>query len=132
MAYKKPDYSNVIKADNPVEEHPTDVNELAIWWLSQQDCEIIIDEHPEDDIAPDILPGYLKIEFRSRYGRPGRGRLWVSIDEDFKVNDISWPEPETPLAKHCGLCGGIVMWRKDLDALSILPGIVTDMFLNRL
>ena len=106
----------------------TDVNSLAIWWLSQADCEAIaVDEHaPEGE----LLPQYLKDEFNSRYGRPGRGRLW--IPEGIDGFDVSWPEPETPIAKICGNCGGIVFWRKDMDALSILPGLVTDLFLNRL
>ncbi len=121
----------IIRADNPVHEQPTDVNELAIWWLSQSDSEILSDGN-EELFPPDILPDYLEDEVMSRYGRPARGRLWVSMAQGFKINDLKWPDPETPLAKHCGLCGGIVLWRKDLPSLATLPGLVTDMNLQRL
>jgi hypothetical protein len=110
----------------PEVEKPTDVSELAIWWLTQEDCELI------GGNLPNVSPEYLKSQYRSRLGRPGRGRLWVDDDEGFGITDIEWPEGDHPIAEHCSYCGGIVMWRKDLDALAILPGLVTDMHLNRL
>jgi hypothetical protein len=120
--------NNVMRADNPVYEHPTDVNELAIWWLSEPDCyAIAVDEHAPEDEG---LPQYLQDEFNNRYGRAGRGRLWVP--KGFVANDLIWPEPETPIAIMCEKCGGIVFWRKDLHTLATFPGLVTDMHLNRI
>ena len=43
---------------------------LAIWWLSQHDCEAIGDWPAVAD-----LPPYLVRQYESRRGRPGRGRL---------------------------------------------------------
>lgn len=105
----------------------TDVKELAVWWLSQADSQAIA----VSERAPGNLgwPEYLVSEFNSRYGRAGRGRLWVP--PGITIRDIHWPDPETPIATICSNCGGIVFWRKDIEAIKQLPGLITDMELNR-
>jgi hypothetical protein len=107
----------------------TDKNELAVWWLNQWDYENGIElEDGKLDIFG--LPEYLQDEVRSRQGRPGRGRLWVP--DGIEIQDIPWPEKETPLTRHLGKCGGIVFWRRDLPIVKEFPGVVTDMDLVRL
>ncbi len=53
--------------------------DLLIWWTGQEECEAIYALHEEDDenrVLPATVPEYIRLEFRSRYGRAGRGRLW--------------------------------------------------------
>lgn len=126
----------------------TSVDEIAVWWTSQAHCEAVGEPHyykgnedywatrTEDqkkgvywlDDSP--LPDYLKRQFLSRYGRAGRGRLWVP--EGIEVRDMEWPDPETPIAQKASNCGGIVFWRNDLDIVRQFPGFVTDWELNLL
>jgi hypothetical protein len=68
----------------------------------------------------------------SRYGRYGRGRLWVA-DEFPDVTVDPWPD--TALAKYLGPDGqgaaGIVIWAADAHKLADFPGIITDIRLRR-
>jgi hypothetical protein len=97
---------------------------LYIWWLSQHHCERI-----GDGVMLIVAgaPEYLYDEFRSRWGRPGRGRLWVA--EQFGVTDIEWDEVKaTPL--NLDACGGIVIAESELELCRKCPGVVTDLALN--
>lgn len=96
---------------------------LLVWWLTQADCEAIGDELPGE------VPEYIREEYKSRRGRVGRGRIWVSR----RFADVSIdPWPDTPLAKHVGeKAGGIVVCEWDSRFLSQFPGIVTDTTIRR-
>lgn len=95
---------------------------MLIWWLNQADCEAI-------GSSVKRAPKYLQLQYRDRLGRPGRGRLWA--DRRFGEPSVS-PWPDTPLARLLGEgYGGIVIEDEDLPRLRTLPGIVTDMQLNR-
>jgi hypothetical protein len=97
--------------------------ELAIWWLTQEECEAIRQSDRN-------LPGYLGEEFDSRHGRPGRGRLWVP--KNLGTAEVK-PWPNKPMARFLGAnAGGIVIDRDDVPMLAEFPGIVTDMELRRL
>ena len=97
-------------------------NKYYIWWLDQHDCEVI------DRIYPELpLPEYIADQFYSRYGRAGRGRLWVP--SDIPVDSIKWKE--TPLTEYFAEnSGGIVFHARDLQRVNHLPGFVTDLNLE--
>lgn len=97
---------------------PTDV---LIWWLSQSDV-LFMERWP--------LPERLAGQLRSCSGRNGRGRLW--IDPGLKLGTVEvtgWPG--TPLARHCEERAGVVILRSELPLLAQLPGLVTDLKLQR-
>lgn len=97
-------------------------NDLRIWWLDQEDCQAI---GPK---LPDHFPPHLVGQYESRLGRPGRGRLWV--DPSFgDVKTEVWPD--TPLGRRLQDCAGIVCLFGDLVLLHNMPGIVTDLQVNR-
>ena len=96
---------------------------MKIWWLNQKDCQTIGDKLSDD------IPSYLKNEYESMLYRSGRGRLWVG--KHFKDASVS-PWPETPLAKLLGEdYGGIVIDDQDSLLIKDLPGIVTNMKLEK-
>jgi len=83
------------------------------------------------------IPRYLKKEIKSRYGRPGRARLWCpsSFPEGICVNP--WPDTELghELAGRRGYgldAGGIVFKKKDLEIAKQIPGTITDLELNQI
>lgn len=96
---------------------PTD---LAIWWLSPWEMTAIGDEP--------ALPPYLHSEYRSLLGRNPRGRLWTPREIDIK--EIEWVDGA--IGDWCQKCGGIVFWRKDLETLRNMPGLITDLSMKRL
>lgn len=100
-------------------------NHYLIWWLNQADCQAIGQELTAE------VPQYLRDQYRSRLGRPGRGRLWQSseaIPDDVSVD----PWPDTALARvFSGDYGGIVIRPDDLPHVAQLPGVVTDTTLRR-
>jgi hypothetical protein len=113
----------------------------AIWWLSQEDCEALetmIDYSrgfiPSDgggvySYEPCVtrslrIPGYIAREYRSRLGRPGRGRLW--IPPEIPVTECVWDD-ELPVCQRAISCGGIVVHARDWHKLRDLPGFITDL-----
>lgn len=95
--------------------------DVLVWWLSQDECEAIGDELADD------APAYLCLEYRSRLGRPGRGRLWV--DDQFDDVGIPW-DTTKPASRLAGERGGIVIWASDAAHVFSLPGFLTDCRLN--
>ncbi len=93
----------------------------VIWWLDQAACELAVALGAANADWPD----YIKSEFKSRYGRAGRGRLWVPLGfKDFK--DIDW-QSEDPASIAVGAdCGGIVIHHSDVYHVLSWPGFVTD------
>lgn len=97
-------------------------DDYLIWWTDQDECEAA----PEAGI--ERLPDYLRSEFRSRLGRPGRGRLWVA--PHIPLGDgIGWDDNK-PAARLAGKRAGIVIEAKDKPAVLALPGFLTDLKLN--
>jgi hypothetical protein len=80
------------------------------------------------DRLPRKLAPYVRREYRSLVGRAGRGRLWT--DSKFGAVAID-PWPNSALARWCEQCGGIVIKESDAHGLVTLPGILTDLALNR-
>lgn len=97
-------------------------NDLVIWWLDQADCEAIGQE------LPGLAPAYLMEQYKYRFGRPGRGRLWV--DPQFGSVAVE-PWPMNPLSQRLAACAGIVMRSEHLSHIEQLPGLVTDLQLHR-
>lgn len=102
-----------------------DRKDILLWWTNQIDCEHVSRLDPE-------LPDYIATQFESRYGRAGRGRLWV--DKHFKDLNIQVdPWPDTPIARFLGRdSGGIAFLRDDLGHVEKLPGVITDLDLNEI
>lgn len=124
LRWKKPRriFVNSMSDLSPAPTHP-----LAIWWLAQHDYECIDAAYPEG--LPNV-PIYIREQFDSRRGRPGRGRLWIAGELPQDGIEI-WPA-EAPFARAANECGGIVIWRKDAKLIASLPGFITDYDLNPL
>jgi hypothetical protein len=99
------------------------MDEIVIWWLTQNDCTAIGKDLPES------FPEYVRREYRSRLGSAGRARLWASKHFGF-VGIYPWPN--TPLSKSLEAAGGIVIYKRDLPLLTEMPGLCTDIKLQRL
>lgn len=93
---------------------------VLVWWTSQADCEKIVD-------LPPHIPDYIISEFDSRYGRPGRGRLWVN--QQFDIRGINWDDAH-PVAAKAIDCGGIIIEADDAAFIKDYPGFITDVNLN--
>lgn len=106
----------------------------AIWWLTEQDMR---------ELAPDFedmpmreagarmkLPPRIVRLFRDRWGRPGRGRLWMP--ESAPVLQCCSPWPDSAEARHALVAGGLLIKRKDLVHVLGKPGVVTDFNLVRI
>lgn len=104
------------------------MDDLCIWWVDQLDYEAIGPELQAE------FPAYIRTEYRSRAGRPGRGRLWVApeIEKAYQCNIQVSEWPDSPMGRRLGLCGGIVVRVKDVPRISLLPGMLTDFKLRRL
>lgn len=113
------------QAISAVADKPT----LLVWWLNPADCEWI--DSVSNMPVVTQMPAYIYTQYRSRYGRPGRGRLWRSPELGSEPIVIEWPA--TALARRLAEdYGGIVIRERDLPALKGLPGIVTDMSLDQI
>jgi hypothetical protein len=93
---------------------------FLIWWTNQGDCE---------RITPlDSWPTWLYDEFRSRYGRPGRGRLWVPQlwkNDAPKGITVEWDDGKNWLCRAANDAGGIVIPADALRHVQFMPGFVT-------
>jgi hypothetical protein len=83
------------------------VAELAIWWLSEDECRIVMNSFA------DLIPTLVLAAVESMQGRPKRGRLWFCS------------ELELPSC-YIGERGGIVFHAQDARRLAFLPGYVSD------
>lgn len=97
--------------------------QYCIWWTSQRDCELI----EERELFSETIPDYIRVEYRSRLGRNGRGRLWVH--ESLSANDIEW-DASKPASRLAEERGGIVIHKEDSQHVFGLPGFLTDTKLN--
>lgn len=104
---------------------------FAIWWTAHEDCEAISYNLAE---GWDV-PSYLASEYRSRFGRAGRARLWIAAEltREGCPNEAKFPLPLTPLAAviERRSMAGIVIRASDLGCLEELPGFVTDFECGR-
>lgn len=117
-----------------------------IWWVSQANTERMGHPAYKDEVDDSYLeegyfwredtdlPDYIFSELRSRYGRPGRGRLWTS--PDIKVDDLDVDDAESDLVRRmivseCQDCGGIVFRKEDLKYVRKYPGFITDLEYNK-
>ena len=100
--------------------------ELFIWWVGSKDCERI------GPTAPTSLPDYVQEQYKDRYMRSARGRLWV--DKRFGAQEITeWPDTSISRCIQDANSGGIVFSAKDLHLFKdsvIKGGVVTDFKLR--
>lgn len=99
----------------------SDTTQYLVWWTSQVECELIGEELPE------AVPMYIRKEYRSRFGRNGRGRLWVA--DEINSGDMAWDESK-PAARLANERGGIVIRPEDASHVVALPGFLTDWQLD--
>jgi hypothetical protein len=93
------------------------MTKYLIWWTSQADHE---------RVTPlDTWPSWLYDEFRSRAGRAGRGRLWVSSKFKDAPEEAAWDESKWT-CQIANDAGGIVIPLGDLHHVWMLPGFITD------
>lgn len=103
---------------------------LAIWWTSETDCLAIGEPSGDEPDLPALAacPDYIRDQYHSRYGRNGRGRLWVA-DRFGDCHVARWPD--TDLARAIArTSGGIVILGEDAPLVRPLPGVVTDFNLE--
>lgn len=93
-----------------------------VWWLRPYEFAIAL-------LGTNTLPEWLLNQVEAAHGRNGRGRLWIARHLGHVSVDEPWPE--TPLAKYCETCAGIVVTQAELAALRDFPGTVTDLQLKR-
>lgn len=100
--------------------------ELFIWWVGTKDCERI---GPTADAS---LPDYVQEQYKDRYMRNARQRLWV--DKRFGAQDVTeWPDTSIARCIQDANSGGIVFSKKDLHLFKdsvIRGGVVTDFKLR--
>ncbi len=102
---------------------------FLIWWTTQADCEAI--GGAEALGKTPALPEYLILELRSRIGRNGRGRLWVSgLLNGAPAGTTTWPTTALAYVLE-GQYGGIVIRAEDRFALADMPGVITDFNVRR-
>lgn len=94
---------------------------MVIWWLSQEETEIV---HAAIEAEAIHLPAYIEELVSCRRGRPGRGRLWVATDIAFP-GVLEWPHGQV-FADAAESRGGLVLCERDGQRLAYLPGFVTD------
>lgn len=97
--------------------------DFLIWWTDQAEAESVV-----NDARLAELPAYIQEQFISRYGRNGRGRLWVDGGIPFGGID-PWNDAK-PAGRLAEKRGGIVIRAKDKAAVFDLPGFLTDPELN--
>lgn len=101
------------------------MNDYLVWWIDQRCCEAIGTDLPE------FVPIYIRGQYQQRYGRPGRGRLWVAHNFPDGIQIKPWPD--TPLGRYLGGdFGGLVIFQDDAEILRDFPGIITNLKLERL
>jgi len=125
--------------------------DTLIWWVNESVYKAVGlafaldgDDEPTDRVIsaagwmdrnalPKKFPEYLRTQYESRYGRPGRCRLWVA-DHFGDVSVKPWPK--TPLARWLSNedYGGIVIAVSEYVTLMNLnyPGVFTDLELERI
>ena len=101
--------------------------EFLVWWTSEADARKL-GEEPDWSSHPN-LPDYIRDEFSSRYGRAGRGRLWVP--PGIQVSSVRWDD-NRPTCRAAADCGGVVFRRLDIEAVAALPGFITDTAMNEM
>lgn len=93
-----------------------------VWWLSEAEYTKIPTE------VFDTLPTYLAEECRSRDGRNGRGRLWISSKLNAPTGSQCEWDDRNPVCQKIvqESAGGIFFLPEDLGRLPKDIGFVTD------
>lgn len=105
---------------------------FLIWWTTQAEAEVIGNEY--GDGLVEGIPEYIRSEWASRRGRPGRGRLWIAreLTAEGMPNGIETPG-RTGITRYldAGSAAGIAIRAKDVGFLRELPGLVTTLTYER-
>lgn len=85
-----------------------------------------------DPVQAVSMPEYIMEQFDSRYGRAGRGRLWVSdlpVFDQIRKDGIVWDDAAKRV-DYMRQSGGIVFLREDYAHVKVMPGLVTDIHMK--
>jgi hypothetical protein len=121
-------FSEIDRCVGPEPEQTGFESVTAIWWTTQNDAQ---NADPSELL---MLPEYVQEQFDSRYGRPGRGRLWSDDRFGSGVScDFSEVETKSEIASYkFDEAGGVVIRAMDIELIRRLPGVITDMKLNEI
>ena len=97
---------------------------FLVWWTTQAEVVVIGNEY--GDGLVEGIPEYLRREWASRRGRPGRGRLWVSPELKDAPTELDVPG-RTGITQFidAGSAAGIIIRTEDAVHLRELPGLLT-------
>lgn len=97
---------------------------FLLWWTTQAEAEVIGNEYGDGLVSG--IPEYIRREWASRRGRPGRGRLWVSPELKDAPTELDVPG-RTGITQFidAGSAAGIVIRTEDAVHLRELPGLLT-------
>jgi len=100
--------------------------EYLVWWLTQKDYVPYPEPH---GCHPPTIPAYAWEQRRARYGRAGRGRLWVPEHIEVQCMPVEADDPRwAPLLDRDA--GGIVIEAKDAEACARWGGTFTTLTLD--
>lgn len=99
---------------------------FCIWWTSSDDAKRVAKL-----ASGNKWPHYLRVEFGSRYGRAGRGRLWLNdeLKEEGAPSDVPFVAG-SKVADMASEAGGIIIRVEDLCHVAALPGFVTTIYMR--
>lgn len=98
---------------------------VYVWWTDQHAAELTAALMPVSGTFAS-WPDYLQVEFASRLGRDGRGRLWVNPSLGAVDMGAAFATDKPRFRKLGEHWGGIAINRRDIHHVLSLPGFVTD------
>lgn len=104
-----------------MQEAPSWADHL-IWWTDRDAVDAVM-------TTGTVLPAYVQALFEDRVGRNAGGCLWS--DRDMPRTRLPWNNDD-PVCQAASRCGGVVFRRGDLDAMSKVPGFITDATMARI
>ena len=109
-------------------ERPED--RFVIWWLTSNEAMLLV----EDPFFIASTPAYIQTEVNSRNGRPGRGRLWVTLEwMNLNIDTSDYWIHGKPLHTVLGEeYGGIIILKTDFDKVTNMGGIFTTLKMERI
>ena len=109
---------------NQRHERPTPQSRAdhLIWWTDRDAVDAVM-------TAGTVLPAFVQRLFEDWVGRNAGGRLW----SDRGMPRTRLPRNnDDPVCQVASRCGGVVFHRADLDAMSKVPGFITDATMTRI
>lgn len=100
-------------------------SQFLVWWLTEEDYHGF---EPHQDRNPLRIPDCVWKEFRSRCGRPGRGRLWVP--KHIKIDSLPVAADDPRWTPELLRAGGIIIEAQHADDCARWGGTITTLTLD--